>query len=448
MNTQLQKRNLNPAPAEQNNGAGAIQQSESNRMVAEAQSEILVAKRFPRQRQQCKNQIMQACQRHSFAEDALWTYPRGGQQISGPSIRLLELIAQEWGNIDYGWRELNRQIGNADEGVIGRSECEVYAWDKQTNTRSKKQFVVEHVRDTKYGKDILESERDVYEKVANYAVRRMRSCIKTVIPSDVVNDAIDTCERTIAKGPENRSKIEVIESMVHKFNNFGVTAQDLANYLGIDDVENAGESDIVKLKGVFNALQEEPALRNDYFSEDATDSPDAEQKSTEAEPETAIGAFNADKRGGDSDSEESDGAGPSETGDDAPDETPENGPEETSELTPPKQDATKAIFSALQRDLDCSPELSTKILDWLAYHRTKTPSWGAMAEDKKRQIADKLRESSTAQVIRRRLETVLSEFWSKALDRDDFGEESKSAANMISKARRYHDVLKDAYDGS
>ena len=41
----------------------------------------------------------------------LHAFPRAGETVSGPSIRLAEMLAAVWGNIEYGIRELSRKEG-------------------------------------------------------------------------------------------------------------------------------------------------------------------------------------------------------------------------------------------------------------------------------------------------------------------------------------------------
>ena len=73
----------------------------------------------------------------------MYEYPRGGTKVSGPSIRLAEAMAQNWGNIDFGITELEQKNGE--------SQVMAYAWDLETNTRQVKIFSVPHVRGTKKG---------------------------------------------------------------------------------------------------------------------------------------------------------------------------------------------------------------------------------------------------------------------------------------------------------
>ena len=159
--------------------------SDAERSVQEVRAAMIIAKKFPRDSREASERILNACTRESLAATALYSYPRGGTQITGPSIRLAEAIAQEWQNIQFGVRELS-----SDNGV---STVESFAWDMQTNTRSTKVFQVKHER--KAGGQIrkLTDPRDIYELVANNGARRLRSCILAVIPSDVVEAAKNQC---------------------------------------------------------------------------------------------------------------------------------------------------------------------------------------------------------------------------------------------------------------
>ena len=139
----------------------------SSRQAQEVQAAMAIAKRFPRDENASISRILTACQRPLLAEVSQYQYSRGGTNITGPSIRLAEVMAQGWGNVDFGVIELER--------VNGTSSVMAYAWDLETNTRSSKVFNVKHWRDTKSGGYEVDGERDVYELVANYAARRQRA---------------------------------------------------------------------------------------------------------------------------------------------------------------------------------------------------------------------------------------------------------------------------------
>jgi hypothetical protein len=185
------------------------------REISEVQAALVVAKRFPRDPIQAMDRILQSCTRLGLAEGALYQYARGGQDISGPSIRLAETIAQHWGNISSGVVELSRRNGE--------SECLAYAWDLETNFRDEKRFIVKHIRNTRRGSMALSEERDIYETVANSAARRKRACLLAVIPGDVVESATRQVELTLRTSAEISP--DRIKAMLETFAEYGIARE-------------------------------------------------------------------------------------------------------------------------------------------------------------------------------------------------------------------------------
>lgn len=167
---------------------GALAQSDAQRAIAEVQAALMIARMNPRDQKRAVDLILQDCARPSLAEKAVYAYARGGSDISGPSIRLAEVLAQRWGNISYGVRELEQRDG---ESVV-----QAFAWDVESNTRREMTFTAAHVRDTKRGRVALTDARDIYEMTANQGARRVRACILGIIPGDVVEMALKQCEVT------------------------------------------------------------------------------------------------------------------------------------------------------------------------------------------------------------------------------------------------------------
>lgn len=227
-----------------------------SRQAQEVQAAMVIAKRFPRDEYEAFNRIIKACKRKNLAEQAEYVYPKGGTKVTGPSIRLAEAIAQNWGNIDYGIIELEQKDG--------ASEMMAYAWDLETNTRSTKVFAVKHWRDTKSGGYALKDSRDVYELTANMGARRVRACILAVIPGDVVDAAVEECRNTL-KGSYKEPLEDRFRNMFKAFDDdFQVTKEHIEKYIGYS-ADSFSEQDFVKLRGVFKALRDGMAKREDYF---------------------------------------------------------------------------------------------------------------------------------------------------------------------------------------
>lgn len=264
----------------------------ATKQAQEVQARMVVAKKFPRDEEAAMQRILKSCQRPTLAESAMYSYPRGGTEVTGPSIRLAECLAQNWGNIEFGYTELERKQGE--------STVEAFAWDLETNTRQSKVFTVQHKRDKKNGSQELTESRDIYELVANQASRRVRSCVLAIIPGDVIDAAIQQCEVTLKGGTMNNSMSldELITDMILHFANYGVTEEMLSAYIG-KNIEAFNDRDVVKLRKVYTSLKD-GIVGSDYFLNRMKDSAAELQQKQEAaaqalpEEEPAAAAGEAD----------------------------------------------------------------------------------------------------------------------------------------------------------
>lgn len=228
------------------------------REIAEVQAAMVIAKRFPRDQIEAMDNILQACTRPSLAEGALYSYSRGGSEITGPSIRLAEVAAQAWGNVSFGIRELEQRNGE--------STVEAFAWDVQSNTRQVKVFQVKHERHTRQGSKRLEDPRDVYELVANQGARRLRACILGVIPGDVIEAAVKQCEETMRASADTSP--DGLKKLVAAFDAFGVSREQIEKRIQCR-LEAIRPAQVVQLKKVYASLRDGMSSPADWF--DAVD---------------------------------------------------------------------------------------------------------------------------------------------------------------------------------
>lgn len=227
-----------------------------SRQAQEVQAAMVIAKRFPRDEVEAFNRVLQSCKRKALAESAMYEYPRGGTKVTGPSIRLAEAIAQNWGNIDFGITELEQRNGE--------SQVMAYAWDLETNSRQVKIFSVPHVRSTKKGNVALTDPRDIYEMVANQGARRLRSCILGIIPGDVVEAAVRQCEETLVNG-EQKPLIDLVREMAEIFQNeFGVPLEAIEKYIGCKS-EAFSMNDLMRMRKIYTSLHDGMSKREDIF---------------------------------------------------------------------------------------------------------------------------------------------------------------------------------------
>lgn len=248
--SQLQQGSM-PSPV--NAGSVSIEQQ---RAIAEAQGQLILAKRFPRDLNGAYAELMEACKLPALAEVAFYTLPRGNKSVTGPSIRLAEEIARVYGNFQYGHRELSRD----DK----KSEVEVYAWDMEKNNYSKRQITVMHVMDTRDGPRKLRDQKDIDDKIANVASKQVRGRILALVPKWLSEAAIAECRKTLA-GTNDMPIGERVRKMTQAFAKFGVTVKHLEAYLG-HSLDAVDTDEIADLTGIFNAIKEGAKIA-DYFGE-------------------------------------------------------------------------------------------------------------------------------------------------------------------------------------
>tara|TARA_R110001606_G_scaffold8453_2_gene37190 strand:+ start:13589 stop:14470 length:882 start_codon:yes stop_codon:yes gene_type:complete len=248
--------NQTPQPQNESANTGSIA-IEQQRAIAEARSQIQLAKMFPRSNSEALSELIEACKNWEFAKTAFYAVPNRG---SGPSIRFAEEVARCYGNFEYGHRELSRSKG--------KSEIEVYAWDKEKNNFSKRQITVEHILDytdkkTRQKKSrVLIDQADIDNRIANIASKQMRGRILAIVPKTFVEIGIAECRKTLS-GNNTQSMGSKISQMVVEFAEFGVRPDQITNFIG-HSVDDCSPDDLADLFGVFNAIKE-GARVNDYF---------------------------------------------------------------------------------------------------------------------------------------------------------------------------------------
>jgi hypothetical protein len=236
------------------------------REIAEVQAHIIMAHRMPRDERRSMDRIIQACTRPTLAQTALYSYSRGGTEITGPSIRLAEVLAQNWGNLKFGWREVERR-GPVKDPVTGRvqpgrSTVSTYCTDLETNVTDERSFQMVHERSTRSGSYRLEDDRDIYEAAANQAARRMRACILAIIPGDIAETAVEQCEQTMLDKADTSP--EAVGKLVTAFEKFGVTKEQIEVRIQrrIDTIRPA---QIVQLRKTWKSLDDGMSVPGDWF---------------------------------------------------------------------------------------------------------------------------------------------------------------------------------------
>lgn len=240
---------------------------ESQRAIAEIRGAILMARHFPRDEDKAFAKIGKMCKRPAFAEDASYSFPRGGTTVEGPSINLARGLAAAWGNIRYGKRVL-RDDG---ETIL----IEAFAWDMEANTYVTdqdefKSLVQRKNKDTKRTEWVTPDERDKRELINRRGAICTRNCLLQVLPKDVVDMAFDDCKETVRKG-YSESREDVVRKLITAFSGFAVEPEDLERWLAnkrdVDEINIRAISadELAELRGILTSIRDGNSSPSDHF---------------------------------------------------------------------------------------------------------------------------------------------------------------------------------------
>ncbi|MEG1564286.1 MAG: hypothetical protein RR365_11265 [Bacteroides sp.] len=232
---------------------------QESRELSEIKGKMFLARQFPRDEGWALEKVLKECERPELAAIAQYEYPKGETVVRGASIRLVEVLARNWANLEFGVNEIET---SGEETLI-----KAYAWDLETNVSDAKTFSVKHERSTRKGSYKLTDERDIYEMVANKGSRRKRACLLSVLPGWYVDAALAKCEDTLKKVlTGGKSMEEVIESIVTAFAEFGITPFQISEKMS-KDIDKLSQNDIIKLRHLYSAIKDGFVRAQDAFSD-------------------------------------------------------------------------------------------------------------------------------------------------------------------------------------
>ncbi len=222
---------------------------------AEVDQQIATAKAMPRSiTRAVANITTLATLDEESATECVYALPRAGKPIKGPSVRLAEIIASQWGNCRVGTRVVH--VDRVEKYV----EAEGVFHDLETNMA-----VTARVRrriSDKKGKLLTE---DMIVVTGNAAASiAKRNAILGGVPKAVWRKAYATVEQVIAGDIKTLS--ERREKAMKAFAAFGVTPEQILTALGVSGIDDVNLDHMTTLTGMHAALKSGEATVEEMFA--------------------------------------------------------------------------------------------------------------------------------------------------------------------------------------
>ena len=262
----------------------------------EIDTQIATAKRFPRSVAKAQQEAIEiATMDEDTAAECIYTLPRGGKNIVGPSVRLAEICYSCWGNLHSGVRI-------QDVGAT-HVMAEAAVWDLERNNKHV-ETASRRITD-KWGKRYKDDMISVTIGAAQSVA--FRNAVFRVIPKGVLKSVELAVHRLLA-GDGTDMKKRTAKALKF-FTDKGVQLKQILERLGRANVDELEPKDVVTLRGIANALRDGLTTVQEAFEPNlkATDLPKAEDALKAAK--TGLEEVFAREPGDDSD-EDVNGANP------------------------------------------------------------------------------------------------------------------------------------------
>lgn len=231
---------------------------------AEIDVQIATAKKYPRSLEKfAKDAMTMATSNVGVAASCFYSVPRDGKSITGPSIRLAEIIASCWGNIRVDCRIVD--VG--EEAVVARASVHDLERNVLTALEVRRRIT------TKNGKRYSEDMIGVTAMAALSIARR--NAIFSVIPMGFA-EPILAAARSTAVG-DQKTIADRRAAMLAAWLKMGVENSLVFANLGIRGEADISLEHIERMIGLFNAVREGSLKIEEAFP------PSAEQKKTASE---------------------------------------------------------------------------------------------------------------------------------------------------------------------
>lgn len=245
---------------------------------AQIDVQIATAKQYPRNIQRAvNNSIAIATMDSKTAESCNYALPRAGKKISGPSVNLAKIIAQNWGNL-----RIEAKVIDVDQRNV---TSQAIAFDLETNIAIK--FEVKRSIMTKSGRmsdDMIVVTGNAANSIA------LRNAVFAIIPKSVTDKVYNEAIKVLTGDVSDETKLikrrkQVVDGLKSTYN---VTEEEILFSIGKASIEHIMPDDIAMLIGFGTSIKEGDSTVDEIFRPKKKGAAKAEKSKDEIETQRLI----------------------------------------------------------------------------------------------------------------------------------------------------------------
>lgn len=208
--------------------------------------QIATAKKYPRNVQRAiQNSMAIITLDVATAQTCNYSVPRGGKSISGPSVHLAKILAQNWGNM----RIEAKVVATDDKHVTSQAIC----LDLETNLAIKVEIKRSIVgKFGRYNDDMITMTGNAGNSIA------LRNAVLAVIPKGIVDKCYTTAKQMITGDVSDETKLIAKRKQVADGlkDTYSVSEKEILAAVGKQAINHVTPDDIISLIGIGQAIRD------------------------------------------------------------------------------------------------------------------------------------------------------------------------------------------------
>lgn len=211
---------------------------------AEIDTQVATAKKYPRSIKVAMDNIISlATLDEQTALECIYALKRGGKPLRGPSIRLAEIIASQWGNCRDAATVIT--IDRVNKMIVAEGAFH----DLETN-RATKATVQRRIS----GKDGRLFSDDMIVVTGNAACSiARRNAILAGVPKGIWRRAQEECERVIRK--DVKTLVESREAALKALAHFNLSPDQIFKLMEVEGIDDLNLDDVATLRVIYASLK-------------------------------------------------------------------------------------------------------------------------------------------------------------------------------------------------
>lgn len=209
--------------------------------------QVSTAKQYPRSISRCTNNaVALATMDRETAQSCGYALPRGGKPITGPSVHLAKIIAQQYGNL----RAEAKVVEITDKQIVSRGT----AWDLENNNA----YSVE-VRRSIVGRNGNRFSDDMITVTGNAANSiAYRNAIFGIVPKSITDKAYKAAQHLITGDLSDEEKLIKRRdgAIKHFVDNYAISEEEVIKLCGKHTVNQIQADEIALLLGFAQSLKD------------------------------------------------------------------------------------------------------------------------------------------------------------------------------------------------